>query len=83
MYMVSAKILGSTNVFNEDNICLLELKIIILGWFPEDPDTDDAETSALHKRNELFFKISCKVILNCNDISQYHCFTVFKSMQPC
>ncbi len=38
--------------------------------------SNDAEKSALHHWNKLLFKINFnrKVILNCNNISQYYCY---------
>ena len=39
--------------------------------------SNDADNSALHHRNKLYFKVFKKqktIILNCNNISQYYCF---------
>ncbi len=44
------------------------------GW------SNDAEKSAAHHRNQLYFKIYSNkaVILNGKNISQYYCFVVFR-----
>ncbi len=80
---VSIKILSSIMVFNIDNNkkCFLKSAnqhIIMIYEGSCNTEDNDAENSALHHRNKLHFKFkNVRVILNCNNFSQYYSILYF------